>query len=133
MSFVPGGKLESRISYGIDPNKYYDNDKSYRRHSCYRWWRGLTQVQKLILILLCVTLLGLFYVFFHATRVPIAALEADLEHHPHPDHDVAPLNNPRKINREAYEQSLHKQLDEKIKALKRKPVYLRNNDDEKYN
>ena len=66
--------------------------------------------------------------FLHATRVPVAQMEADTEHR-HGDHDVVPLNNPRAVNRKAYERSVHRELDEKIKALKRKPVYVKDVDE----
>lgn len=117
----PGQLDHSIVSLGIDPSRYYDNDKGIRSKSFYRKWRGLTSQQKCVWILLAFTLLSLFYVFAHKTRVSVGSIHGTFEHVPHP------LNNPRhkKLDKERYIEKIHRELDEKIRPLKRGPPKLR--------
>lgn len=121
MAFVPS-KVETSITLGIDPSAYYDNDKRFRRNSCYRAWRALTRVQKMLFTILLLTFVSLIYVFFFKTHVPIHDLEADTAHRHGPHDEINPLRNPRKINRKMYEEELHRKLDSNIRELKRKSL-----------
>jgi len=117
---LPAEQSDS-VSIGVTNDYYYNNSKNIRHKSIERQWRQLARKQKLLLLLLIAIVLSLIYVLVYQTKVPIDQLEQDTEHF---QHDIpSPIVNPLrdKDKREKFMQSIHEEIDAKIRPLKRGP------------
>ncbi|XP_066920509.1 endoplasmic reticulum mannosyl-oligosaccharide 1,2-alpha-mannosidase-like [Clytia hemisphaerica] len=102
-----------------DTSKYDDNAKGIKKKSLNRVWRQLSRVQKMTVVMAIATVVLFFYVFFYKTSVS----QVTAERLSKSDQPLAPIKNPRKskFDREKYLEKIHKELDSKIRPIKRGP------------
>lgn len=122
MAFRHGDPNASSVYIGISDPAQYDNAKGLKKKSLYRTWRQLTSIQKSLMVLVLLTLLLFIYVFFYKTHITSEQFDSTGEP------ILVPIKNPRKskFDREKYMERIHKELDQKVKPIKRGPPRLSN-------
>lgn len=82
----------------------------------------MTVSQKVLFVLMVCSCLSFLYVFLHKTRVATVQRE-NADYDSDNKLNILPIKDPRrhKLDREKYMEKLHRELDEKIKPIKRGP------------